>query len=277
MEADIRELYDSDPRPTFVVDCQAERTTIYHVNTALLAIPQIALSLHSHNAPRDWWQVHATNTRRYPTNILIVSTIYTIAPIYKKKVQQRPYFCLLAYSKQFTTLLFVLTSWAGDPASRVTGRDQDEFRHGRYRWMKFTACKRWLIVNIVEQPLPTVEQFGHLQEPVHLSREASPLLKKQPDTIFTVNIQSPELREHIQRVREVDWSNTSLGPLSNWSYELNVLVATLMLETRPTALFLGPERTILYNLAYGAVSGSRHPAILGKSIFDAWYVHHTYV
>jgi hypothetical protein len=219
MEADIRELYDSDPRPTFIVDCQAEFTTICHVNTALFAIPQIALSLHSHDALRDWW----------------------------------------------------------DPASRVAGRDQDEFRHGRYRWMKFTACKRWLVINIVEQPLPTVEQRGHLQEPVHLSRVASPLLEKQPDTIFTVNIQSPELREHIERVRKVDWSDTSLGPLSHWSYELNVLVTTLMLETRPTALFLGPERTILYNLAYGAVSGSRHPAILGKSIIDAWYVHGTYM
>ncbi|KAI4617590.1 uncharacterized protein J4E87_008226 [Alternaria ethzedia] len=52
--------------------------------------------------------------------------------------------------------------------------------------------------------------------------------------------------------------------------KLNVLVTTLMLETRPTALFLGPEHTILYNLAYASVSGSRHPAILGQSIIDAW-------
>jgi hypothetical protein len=217
MGADLKELYDSDPRPTFIVDCQAVSTTIYHVNTALLAISHIALSLHTHDALRDWW----------------------------------------------------------DPESRVTSRDQEEFRHGRYRWMKFTACKaRWLIVTIVEQP-PSTEDY--LQKPAQLSRVASPLLGARVDTIFTVKIKSPELREHVDRIWNIDWSTTSLGPISNWSYELNVLVTTLMLETRPTALFLGPERTILYNLAYGAVSGSRHPMILGKSIIDAWYVRYTYV
>lgn len=212
VNVDIRQLYDSDPRPTFVVDCEAPATTIYHVNTALLAIPHIALSLDSHNALRDWW----------------------------------------------------------DPASRVESRFQKEFRHGRYRWAKFAPCPRWLIVIIVQQPPSPLQQPNSLSEPAKLSRIASPLQGTQPDTIFTVKIQSPELRQHIERIRNFDWSKTSLGPLSTWGYELNVLVTTLMLETRPTALFLGPERTILYNLAYGAVSGSRHPAILGQSILDAW-------
>jgi hypothetical protein len=211
---DIRELYDADPRPTFIVDCQSPLATIYHVNTALLAIPSVALSLHSHNALRDWW----------------------------------------------------------DPASRVASRLQAEFRHGRYRWAKFTACRRWLIVTIVEQPPRTDEEAGRLQEPVRLERITSPSLKTQPDTIFTVRIQSPELKEHIERLKKVDWASTSLGPIANWSYELNVLVVTLMLDTRPTALFLGPDHIIIYNLAYGAVSGSRHPDILGKSIIDAWCV-----
>jgi hypothetical protein len=216
MEVDIRRLYDSDPRPTFIVDCQAQTTTIYHVNTALLSIPHIASSLHSHSALRDWW----------------------------------------------------------DPASGVASCRQDEFLHGRYRWAKFTACKRWLVVAIIEQPATDGEQPCHLQEPAQLARGrlSSPRLQPVPDTIFTVKIQSPELREHVEHIRNVNWSKTSLGPISSWSYELNVLVTTLMLETRPTALFLGPEHTILYNLAYAAVSGSRHPDILGRSIIDAWYL-----
>ncbi|CAN9290749.1 unnamed protein product [Alternaria alternata] len=214
MEVDIRQLYDSDPRPTFIVDCEAQTTTICHVNTALLAIPHIASSLHSPSALRDWW----------------------------------------------------------DPTSRVAACHQEEFLHGRYRWAKFTACKRWLIVTIVEQPAPNDEQPGRLQEPTQVARGrlSSPHLQPVRDNIFTVKIQSPELREHVENIRNVNWSKTSLGPISSWNYELNVLVTTLMLETRPTALFLGPEHTILYNLAYAAVSGSRHPAILGQSIIDAW-------
>jgi hypothetical protein len=210
---DIRQLYDSDPRPTFIVDCNAQPAAIYHVNTSLLAITQVALSLYSHNALRDWW----------------------------------------------------------DPASRVASRHQNEFRHGRYRWAKFTVCQRWLVVAIIEQPPYTDEPRGRLQEPAQLTRITSPL-QPQSETIFTVKIQSSELREHIDRLQKVDWAATSLGPIDNWSYELNLLVTTLMLETRPTALFLGPERIIIYNLAYGAVSGSRHPRILGKSIIDAWCV-----
>ncbi|CAN9278204.1 unnamed protein product [Alternaria alternata] len=214
MEVDIRQLYDSDPRPTFIVDCEAQTTTICHVNTALLAIPHIASSLHSPSSLRDWW----------------------------------------------------------DPTSRVAACHQEEFLHGRYRWAKFTACKRWLIVTIVEQPAPNDEQPGRLQEPTQVARGrlSSPHLQPMRDNIFTVKIQSPELREHVENIRNVNWSKTSLGPISSWNYELNVLVTTLMLETRPTALFLGPEHTILYNLAYAAVSGSRHPAILGQSIIDAW-------
>jgi len=219
MEIDIRQVYDCDSRPTFLVDCQAESTAISHVNTALLAIPHIAQSLNSHDALRDWW----------------------------------------------------------DPESnKVASHHQTDFLHGRCRWTKFRIGHRWLVVTIVEQALHTDERQECLQKelvkPAKLARVASHLLESRPDTIFTVKIQSPELREHVKRIRNVNWSKTSLGPISSWSCELNALVTTLMLETRPTALFLGSEHTVLYNLAYGAVSGSRHPAILGESIIDAWYV-----
>jgi hypothetical protein len=210
---DIRRLYDADPRPTFIVDCAAQSAAIYHVNTALLAIPQVESSLHSDNALRDWW----------------------------------------------------------DPASRGAARHQTEFRHGRYRWAKFVACKRWLVVTIIERPPHVFELNGHLHEPLQRSQITAPL-QPHSETIFSVKVQSPELQEHIQRLRMVDWVATSLGPFADWSYELNLLVTTLMLETRPTALFLGPDHIIVYNLAYAAVSGSRHPGILGQSIIDAWYV-----
>ncbi|KAE8848441.1 hypothetical protein PTNB85_02284 [Pyrenophora teres f. teres] len=210
----IQDIYENDPRPTFLVDCQTESPTISHVNPALLAIPHIAQSLHAHDALRDWW----------------------------------------------------------DPESRIAAHHKTEFLHGWCRWTKFRIDHRWLVVTIVEQLIPTDDHQEDLQEPMKpkSSRIASPLLESRPDTIFTVKIQSPDLREHVERIRKVNWSRTSLGPISSWSYELHVLVSTLMLETRPAALFLGPEHTTLYNLAYGAVTGSRHPAILGQSIIDAW-------
>lgn len=155
-----------------------------------------------------------------------------------------------------------------DPASRVAACQQQEFRHGRYRWAKF-RFEQFLVVTIIEQPPQSDEARDRLQETAQLSKVTSPL-QSLPETIFTVRIQSRELRDHIECIRKIDWASTPLGPISNWSYELNFLITTLMLETRPTALFLGPEHIVVYNLAYGAVSGSRHPNILGKSIIDAW-------
>jgi hypothetical protein len=208
---DLRQLYDSDPRPTFIVDCQTPSAAIWHVNEALLRLPQVALSLHSHNALRDWW----------------------------------------------------------DPASRVAARHQDEFRHGRFRWAKFHHGQRWLIITIVEQP-PYQQQSGtSLSEPAQLYRITSPL-QSRLDTIFDVKIQSSELQAHIEHLRAINWAATSLGPIDDWSYELMVLVTTMMLETRPSALFFGPDHIIVYNLAYSRVCGSRHPRILGKNIIDAW-------
>jgi hypothetical protein len=222
MEAvDIRELYDSDPRPTFVVDCHAQPATICHVNAALLEIQHVARSLHNYDAFRDWW----------------------------------------------------------DPASKVAARHGKEFRHGRSRWIKFTACKRWLVVSLVQQLPHPDELRSQRQEPYcsqtrELAQPSQTALtpRQRVETIFTVKIQSRELREHIDHLRTVNWAATSLGPIDSWSYELGSLVMTLMLETRPTALLLGPEHTIVYNLAYAAVSGSRHPHILGKSVIDAWCV-----
>ena len=218
MEVDIRELYDNDPRPTFIVDCHAQPTTICHVNTALLEIQHVAQSLHNHDAFRDWW----------------------------------------------------------DPASKVAARHRKEFRHGRCRWTKFTAGKRWLVVSLLERVSRLGEWLSRQESPAQSVQSVQPQTtsppRKRVETIFTVKIQSSELREHIDHIRAVDWATTSLGPIDSWSFELNSLVMTLMLETRPTALFLGPEHTIVYNLAYAAVSGSRHPKILGKSVIDAWCV-----
>jgi hypothetical protein len=210
---DIRQLYDSDPRPTFIVDSATASATIYHVNTALLRLPGLALSLHAYNTLRDWW----------------------------------------------------------DPASRAASRHQAQFRHGRHHWTKFTVYERWLVVTLMDMQPCTDESNLPLQK-LTQPAQITPSIQLKSETIFTVKIQSPELQEHIRRLRMVDWAATSLGPITGWNYELNLLITTLMLETRPTALFLGPDHIIVYNLAYGAVSGSRHPRILGKSIIDAWCV-----
>lgn len=63
--ASIRELYDNDPRPTFIVDCRAKPATIHHINTALFGTQHIAQSLHQRDAFRDWWDPSSKLANRY--------------------------------------------------------------------------------------------------------------------------------------------------------------------------------------------------------------------
>lgn len=72
----------------------------------------------------------------------------------------------------------------------------------------------------------------------------------------------------------IDWSATSLGTPDTWSPTMRLTVA-LMFETRfAVTLFWGPERVLLYNDAYTALIGDKHPAALARpaaEIFpEAW-------
>lgn len=205
---DISNLYDSDPRPTFVVDCRAGPKSICHINKALKLVPEVVSDLFGGPATdfREWW----TST---------------------------------------------------DSAS---SKPAGEFVHRNLCWIKFKA-DRWLVVTTAVH-LP-------LSDALHdsLSGPAG----HEVESIFTVNIQCVELRQHIESVRERDWAATSLGPIASWNRDLTNMVTLIMLETRPTALLIGPDQIIIYNRAYARLSGAKHPEILGKPILEAWCVVHT--
>lgn len=70
--------------------------------------------------------------------------------------------------------------------------------------------------------------------------------------------------------RNFDWASTSLGPIETWSEALRMFVLMLMNDPRPAAMFVGPERTTLYNEGYQYVIGSKHPFMMGKPFDEAW-------
>jgi hypothetical protein len=63
--ASVKELYDNDPRPTFIVDCRAKPAAIHHINTALFGTQHVAQSLHHRDAFRDWWDPASKLTNCY--------------------------------------------------------------------------------------------------------------------------------------------------------------------------------------------------------------------
>jgi len=71
-------------------------------------------------------------------------------------------------------------------------------------------------------------------------------------------------------LRRHDWAATPLGDPAAWPAELRVAV-DLMLDARyPALIGWTGDALILYNDAYAALLGDRHPAVLGRPLREVW-------
>ena len=73
-----------------------------------------------------------------------------------------------------------------------------------------------------------------------------------------------------ERIRAMDWSKTSLGPVDGWPQSLRSALSHLLPSKAQIAMFWGPDLVTLYNDAYRPVFGGKHPAALGAPIREAW-------
>lgn len=69
-------------------------------------------------------------------------------------------------------------------------------------------------------------------------------------------------------LRDVDWADTSLGPMWSWGRELRQTVLMMMAETNPVILYWGQDFTMIYNEAYAPLIGKQHPENQGKKAWD---------
>ncbi|TGJ85265.1 hypothetical protein E0Z10_g3512 [Xylaria hypoxylon] len=81
---------------------------------------------------------------------------------------------------------------------------------------------------------------------------------------------TPDLPDHIHFARTRDWASTPLGPIEEWSPELRTISNMVMGSPHPVALYWGREFTVIYNEAYVAMAGRKHPKLMGSRYQDAW-------
>ncbi len=67
-----------------------------------------------------------------------------------------------------------------------------------------------------------------------------------------------------------DWSATPLGPMAAWPQSLKTVVDIVTASTAPMVLLWGRDGIMIYNDAYAAVAGVRHPCLLGLPVLQAW-------
>jgi PAS domain S-box-containing protein len=78
------------------------------------------------------------------------------------------------------------------------------------------------------------------------------------------------------RVRGFDWGATTLGPISGWPQSLRSALSICLRSASATGICWGPELLFIYNDAWSAYLGERHPWALGQPasavMADIWPV-----
>ncbi|HEY9806616.1 MAG TPA: GAF domain-containing protein, partial [Candidatus Obscuribacterales bacterium] len=71
-------------------------------------------------------------------------------------------------------------------------------------------------------------------------------------------------------MRSRDWSQTPLGPVEQWSQSLKTAVRIMLTSRQPMFVWWGKELINLYNDAYKAIVGGKHPEVLGQPAAQVW-------
>ncbi|GGF80962.1 hypothetical protein GCM10007301_46330 [Azorhizobium oxalatiphilum] len=71
-------------------------------------------------------------------------------------------------------------------------------------------------------------------------------------------------------IARFDWSATSLGAISGWPSCLKTAVSLLLRCNVPIVMLWNADGVMLYNDAYAAFAGHRHPRLLGSRVLEGW-------
>ena len=81
----------------------------------------------------------------------------------------------------------------------------------------------------------------------------------------------PGNSEMARRMRELDWSQTSLGHPDDWSPHLRSSVSLCLTSRIPVVMYWGEDFNVIYNDAYISFLGTdKHPRYLGAPARECW-------
>jgi PAS domain S-box-containing protein len=71
-------------------------------------------------------------------------------------------------------------------------------------------------------------------------------------------------------IRAFDWSTTPLGAIENWPQSLRSAVNFVVGSQTAIVMLWGEDGVMIYNDAYSAFAGKRHPKLLGSHVREGW-------
>lgn len=73
-----------------------------------------------------------------------------------------------------------------------------------------------------------------------------------------------------QRIRDFDWSKTSIGPVERWPKSLQTCIRIMLTSRQPIWIGWGTELIKFYNDPYKQIVGGKHPGALGQPASVVW-------
>ena len=80
----------------------------------------------------------------------------------------------------------------------------------------------------------------------------------------------PNSSEMAGRIRSFDWAGTDIGPAEKWSLGFCSALNLCLGSRLCSAIYWGPRQLVIYNDAYSALLGSKHPWALGRPAAQVW-------
>lgn len=76
-----------------------------------------------------------------------------------------------------------------------------------------------------------------------------------------------QMRDHVELIRNIDWSATELGSIDTWDTLLVAAVTQILAAPYPILLIWGKDMTCIYNHFYVDNVRKKHPSLLGQKYY----------
>ncbi|KAF2440887.1 hypothetical protein P171DRAFT_465568 [Karstenula rhodostoma CBS 690.94] len=145
----------------------------------------------------------------------------------------------------------------------IVGTDESATRsyvYCDYAWIKITVSKQWTVISRLFTINTAITGKPTYSKPENAMLKSSPR-GKTVTFDWTYPAPPQNMTGHVSWARSINWANTSLGPMNEWSPQLRSIATLVMQDARPAVVFCGPELIMVYNEAYIDLLGGFHPCM----------------
>ncbi|OTB04014.1 hypothetical protein M426DRAFT_169652 [Hypoxylon sp. CI-4A] len=211
-----------------------------------------------------------------PTFVALTSPVQTAQPIYANPTLRRDTVLHDRIVESFLSPCGPFWEWIiHDRIPGSSSSSSNTYVFDNTCWTRSVVRDEWVVISRNDTLLSEGISRGH---PSH-SRVNSNSLLQDPsrpgashdgDHGWIPPEFMPEQGSFVHLINAFDWAATPLGPLPQWPSLLHQTFNQVLADSRPIVIYWGEKSTTLYNEAFSQLCGSKHPALLGKSVEDAW-------